>query len=132
LGDLNLGPSGAAVVIEAFANDGVSLEVCATRMHAVLARRGNGLLVPALTFPASDGRWKVVAQPVIETESLSERSIAQATWKVFERYIQERPDLWLWAYKHFKFRPASPRRNYPFYSQFHPSYEAMRGEDKPE
>jgi lauroyl/myristoyl acyltransferase len=130
LGDLNLEPSGAAVVIEAFENNGVSLEVCATRMHAVLARRGNGLLVPALTFPIGGGRWRVVAQPIIETEFLSERSIAQATWKVFERHIQERPDLWLWAYKHFKFRPANPQRKYPFYSQFHPAYEAMRGEEK--
>lgn len=130
LGDLNLDPSGAAVVVEAFDQNGVFLEVCVTRMHAVLAKRGRGLLVPALTFPLSDGRWRVVAQPVIPTESLSERSIAQATWEVFEKHIKERPDLWLWAYKHFKFRPAKPEREYPFYSQFHPEYEAMREEDK--
>jgi KDO2-lipid IV(A) lauroyltransferase len=130
LGDLNLEPSGAAVVVESFNQNGVFLEVCVTRMHAVLAKRGRGLLVPALTFPLSNGRWKVVAQPVIATESLSERSIAQATWEVFEKHIQERPDLWLWAYKHFKFRPAVPGREYPFYSQIHPAYEAMRKEDK--
>jgi lauroyl/myristoyl acyltransferase len=129
LGDLNLEPCGAAVVIQAFKREGVALEVCATRMHAVLARRGRGLLVPALTFPLGGGRWRVVAQPAIEAETLSDRALAQQTWEVFERNIVERPDLWLWAYKHFKFRPADALRPYPFYSAPHPEYEAMRAED---
>ncbi len=129
LGDLNLAPCGAAVVIEAFKRGGVPLEVCATRMHAVLAKRGRALLVPALTFPLAGGRWRVVAQPAIEAEALSDRAIAQKTWEVFEQNIRERPDLWLWAYKHFKFRPLSPARQYPFYSGPHPEYEAMREED---
>jgi KDO2-lipid IV(A) lauroyltransferase len=130
LGDLNLEPSGAAVVVEAFKTNGIPLEVCATRMHALLAKRGRALLVPALTFPLSGGRWRVVAQPVLPIESMDERDIAQATWEVFEKHIQERPDLWLWAYKHFKFQPMNPMREYPFYSQVHPAYEALRKEAK--
>ena len=129
LGDLNLEPCGAAVVIRAFEREGVALEVCATRMHAVLAKRGRALLVPALTFPLPGGRWRVVAQPAIEAEAISDRTLAQQTWEVFERNIVERPDLWLWAYKHFKFRPAAALRPYPFYSGPHPAYEVMRAED---
>jgi Kdo2-lipid IVA lauroyltransferase/acyltransferase len=129
LGDLNLEPCGAAVVIRAFNKGGIPLEVCATRMHAVLAKRGCALLVPALTFPLSGGRWRVVAQPAIEAEALSDRAIAQKTWEVFEKNITERPDLWLWAYKHFKFRPVAPARQYPFYSGPHPEYETMREEE---
>ena len=132
LGDLNLEPCGAAVVIQAFEREGVALEVCATRLHAVLAKRGRALLVPALTFPLPGGRWRVVAQAPIEAEALSDRALAQQTWEVFERNIVERPDLWLWAYKHFKFRPAVAARPYPFYSGSHPEYEAMRAEDAPE
>lgn len=128
LGDLNLEPSGAAVVIEAFSRKGIPLEVCATRMHAVLAKRGRALLVPALTYPLGQGRWKVVAQPPIDTETLSDRAVAQRTWEVFEKNIIEHPHLWLWAYKHFKFRPQAAKRPYPFYSGTHPEYEAMRGE----
>ena len=130
LGDLNLEPCGAAVVIQAFERDGVALEVCATRMHAVLAKRGRALLVPALTFPLSGGRWRVVAQPPINAEHLSDRALAQRTWEVFERNIVDRPDLWLWAYKHFKFRPAIAGRPYPYYSSTHASYETMRREDE--
>jgi lauroyl/myristoyl acyltransferase len=128
LGDLNLEPCGAAVVIETFPLEGVPLEVCVTRMHAVLAKRGHALLVPALSYPISGGRLRVVAQPVIEAENLSDRELAQKTWEVFERHIVQRPDLWLWAYKHFKFRPLEAKRRYPYYSNPHPEYEAMRGE----
>lgn len=129
LGDLNMEPCGAAVVIQSFARDGVPLEVCATRMHAVLSSRGRALLVPALTYPLGGGRWRVVAQKPLETENCSDRTIAQRTWEVFERNIMERPDLWLWAYKHFKFRPVDAPRPYPFYSGLHLAYEEMRAED---
>lgn len=132
LGDLNLEPSGAAVVVEAFHRNGVALEICTTRMHAVLAKRGRALLVPALTHPLPGGRWRVVAQPVVETEGLSERAIAQITWEIFERNITSHPERWLWAYKHFKFRPATAQREYPYYSQPHGAFEQIREEDRTE
>jgi KDO2-lipid IV(A) lauroyltransferase len=132
LGDLNLEPSGAAVVVEAFKRNGVALEISMTRMHAVLAKRGRALLVPALTHPLPGGRWKVVAQPVVETGEMSERAIAQRTWEIFERNITDHPELWLWAYKHFRYRPATAHREYPDYSGPHPQFEAIRGEDRTE
>jgi KDO2-lipid IV(A) lauroyltransferase len=132
LGDLNLEPSGAAVVVEAFKRNGVSLEISVTRMHAVLAKRGRALLVPALTHRLPDGRWRVVAQPVVETGEMSERAIAQRTWEIFERNITDHPELWLWAYKHFRYRPATADREYPYYSRPHSQFEEIRAEDRSE
>jgi lauroyl/myristoyl acyltransferase len=99
--------------------------MCAMRMHAVLAKRGNALLIPALTYMLPDGRWRVVAQPAIESDSGNERHLVQRTWEVFEAAIRERPEMWLWAYKHFKYRPLSARRTYPFYAGHTPDFDLM-------
>ena len=128
VGDLNLDPSGAAVVVEAFKRSGEGLEMCATRLHAVLAKRGNALLVPVLTMPLPGGRCRVMAQPPVEIEDGGERLLCQKTWEVFEAFILERPDLWLWAYKHFKYRPKGAVRTYPFYARTNSHFEAMREE----
>ncbi len=128
LGDLNLDPSGAAVVIEAFGTGKDALEMCTTRLHAVLAKRGNALLVPVLTLPLPGGRCRVMAQPPVNVESAGERLLSQRTWDVFEAFILERPDLWLWAYKHFRYNPKGATRPYPFYSKSNSGFEAMRDE----
>lgn len=128
VGDLNLDPSGAAAVVEAFKRDGGSLEICATRLHAVLAKRGNALLVPVLTLPLPGGRCRVMAQAPIETEEGGERLLCQKTWEVFESFIMERPELWLWPYKHFRYRPREAARRYPFYSSPNLVFEALREE----
>ncbi len=128
LGDLNLDPSKAAVVLEAFSDGNAGLEMCATRLHSVLAKRGKALLVPVLTLPLPRGRCRVMAQEPIHTDSLSEKEISQRTWDVFESFIKQRPELWLWAYKHFRYRPRSVCRKYPAYAIPEDSFEAIRGE----
>lgn len=130
LGDLNLDPSRAAVALEAFPTKDGALEMCATRLHAVLAKRGNALIVPVLTFPLSDGRCRVIAQTPIEPEGGGERFLAQRTWDVFEKAIVERPDLWLWAYKHFRYRPQNTTREHPFYSRENAHFEEIRLESR--
>lgn len=129
LGDLTLHPGRAATVISTFPRQGVPLEMCATRLHALLAKRGNALLVPVLSMPLPNGRCRVMAQLPLETEGKGERRLAQETWDVFESYIQENPHLWLWAYKHFRYRPAKPARQYPEYSCRSSEFEAMRLEE---
>lgn len=128
VGDLNLDPSGAAVVIEAFRKRGVGLEMCVSRMHAVLAKRGKALLVPVLTQPLAGGRLRVVAQPPVGEDGDSERVLCQKTWEVFESFIRQHPGLWLWPYKHFRYEPMEARRPYPFYSSLNADFEAMRKE----
>jgi KDO2-lipid IV(A) lauroyltransferase len=128
VGDLNLDPSGAAVVVEAFKTGGEGLEMCVSRLHAVLAKRGRALLVPVLTIPLAGGRCRVEAQAPIGEDGDSERVLCQKTWNVFEAFIRRHPALWLWPYKHFRYRPAEATVTYPFYASTNAHFEAMRGE----
>jgi lauroyl/myristoyl acyltransferase len=128
VGDLNLDPSGAAVAIKAFKRNNVGLEMCVSRLHGVLATRGNALLVPVLTLPLPGGRCRVMAQKPIATTEGGERLLCQRTWEVFEAFILEHPELWLWAYKHFKYKPESSMREYPFYAAPNSHFEKMREE----
>ena len=126
LGDLTLSPGRASTVIRTFPRDGVALEMCVTRLHALLAHRGNSLLVPVLSIPSPDGRCRVMAQKPIETAGKGERQLAQETWEVFESFILKNPHLWLWAYKHFRYRPMEPARDYPEYARQSVEFETMR------
>lgn len=126
LGDLNLDPSRAAVVLDTFPSPNGALEMCATRLHAVLAHRGNALILPVLTYPRPDGRCLVIAHDPVEPGTGGERVLAQKTWEVFEKSIIARPDLWLWSYKHFRYRPIRTTREYPFYSLENSEFEQIR------
>ncbi len=126
LGDLNLDPSRAAVVLDTFPSPDGALEMCATRLHAVLAHRGNALILPVLTYPQPDGRCLVIAHDPVEPGIGGERVLAQKTWEVFEKSIIARPDLWLWSYKHFRYRPIRTGREYPFYSRENSEFEQIR------
>jgi len=43
--------------------------------------------------------------------------ITQLCWNEIERSIRARPELWLWAYKQWRFRPsAETPEEYPAYS----------------
>ena len=59
--DLNLAPSQAATVIEGF-----GMKMCVPLIHAVLAQRGNAMLVPVETRPNVDGTCQVIAHPEVE------------------------------------------------------------------
>ena len=128
LGDLNLDPGGAAVVIDAFKREGAALEMCATRLHSLMTTRGNALLVPAITEPLPNGKVRVLVQPPIEAPGASDRQLAQLSWDVFERHISQHPELWLWAYKHFRIRPENTGREYPYYATPNVEFEKMREE----
>ena len=128
LGDLNLDPGGAAVVIDAFKREGAALEMCATRLHSLMTIRGNALLVPAITEPLPNGKVRVLVQPPIEAPGASDRQLAQLSWDVFERHISQHPELWLWAYKHFRIRPENTGREYPYYATPNVEFEKMREE----
>lgn len=126
LADLTLLPHQGPTVLKAFGPE--PLEICATQMHAVLAERGNALLVPVLTDPHPNGRVVVTALPPIETRDLSAPQIVQRTWDIFEKAIMAKPELWLWPYKHFRFRPRDASRAYPFYSSFSEGFDSVRKE----
>ncbi len=113
--DLNLKPSQAATVLEAFGPDG--LMMCVPLLHAVIAQRTGALLVPVETQPQPDGTCRIIAhQPVEWDATASVREIAQRCWDAFEPIIESRPELYLWPYKHFRFRPRDAKRPYPAYA----------------
>jgi lauroyl/myristoyl acyltransferase len=123
--DLNLRPSQAATIIEAF--DAPGLEMCVSFLHALLAQRAGTLLFPVETQPRPDGTCRVIAHPPIEwPEGASVQEIAQRCWDAMEPIIHARPDEWLWPYKHFRYRPKEAARAYPDYSNVSPKFEKLR------
>jgi hypothetical protein len=127
LGDLTVEPTQAAVILRAFQRDGEALEICATRMHAILAKRGSSLIVPVFSHPLPGGRYRVEAMHPLEIgEDESEESVTQRTWDILEKQIMRQPDLWLWAYKHFRYKPETALRPYPDYSREFRPFEKIR------
>ena len=119
--DLNLRPSQAATVIEGF-----GLKMCVPVLHAVLAQRINALLVPVETEPFPDGTCRITAHPgLVFPPEASFQEIAQQCWDYFEPILHRRPELWLWPYKHFRFRPKDAARPYPFYAHESPKFDKL-------
>lgn len=120
--DLNLRPTQAATII-----DGFGLEMCVPLLHAVLAERAKALLVPVETEPLPDGCCRIIAHPAVDLpEGADPREIAQRCWDVFEPIIRARPALYLWPYKHFRYRPAMTQRVYPPYANQSSKFEKLR------
>lgn len=125
--DLNLRPSQAATIIEAFGTPG--LEMCVSFLHALLAQRAGTLLFPVETVPQPDGACRVIAHPPVAwPEGASVQEIAQCCWDAMEPIIHTRPGEWLWPYKHFRYRPQDAARPYPDYANASPKFEKLRRE----
>ncbi len=120
--DLTLRPEQAAIAIETFGR-----KMSATPLHAVLAERGGALLVPVHAEPLPNGRCRVVVDPPLTVSpGATTQQIAQACWDHFEQRIRERPELWMWAYKHWRYRPrtADPEA-YPFYANVSSKFDKL-------
>ena len=119
--DLNLPPVQAATVIEGF-----GMKMCVPLLHAVLAQRANALLVPVETVPQRDGTCRVIAHPAIEFPAdAGLAAIAQRCWDAFVPILRARPELWLWPYKHFRFRPREAAHAYPDYANESGKFENL-------
>ncbi|MEI6352038.1 MAG: lysophospholipid acyltransferase family protein [Verrucomicrobiota bacterium] len=120
--DLNLRPDQAAVAIEGFGR-----KMSVTFLHAVLMQRGGAKMFPVHGEPLPDGRCRVVIdRPLTFPPDASPQQIAQLCWDHFEPRIRERPELYMWAYKHWRYRPrsASPA-DYPFYANVSSKFEKL-------
>jgi lauroyl/myristoyl acyltransferase len=113
LADLNLRPSEAATVIDTF-----GMKMCVTILHSVLAQRGRAELIPVEGLSLPDGTCRVKFHPPLPIPAAaSVQQIAQRCWDFFEPTIRKHPEHWLWAYKHWRFKPATAASQYPFYAQ---------------
>ncbi|MEO7318141.1 MAG: lysophospholipid acyltransferase family protein [Chthoniobacteraceae bacterium] len=119
--DLNLPPVQAATVIEGF-----GMKMCVPLLHAVLAQRADALLVPVETQPQPDGTCRIIAHPPIDFPAdASLAAIAQRCWDAFDPILRARPQLWLWPYKHFRFRPRETAHAYPAYANDSGKFEKL-------
>jgi lauroyl/myristoyl acyltransferase len=120
--DLNLRPDQPAVVIDAFGR-----KMCVTHLHASLAQRTGAAFLPLETEPLPGGRVRAILHPPLAVPpGATVQEITQQCWNFFEARIRERPELWMWAYKHWRYRPqdAAPE-SYPFYANTNRKFEAL-------
>lgn len=112
LTDLTIRPSKPATAIECFGR-----KTCVTSLHAELMKRTGLSVIPGICIPMPDGRYVLKGfQPLVFGPDDDEHSIAQACWDIFEPYIREHPEPWLWMYKHWRYLPAHPAASYPSYA----------------
>src|SRR5437660_2336626 len=116
--DLTLHPKMPSVVIDCF-----GLKTNVTSAHAWLNEQTGAPIIPAHTEPLPNGRYRVVFHPKIETAGRTYQQIAQACWDSFEPYVGKNPAPWLWMYKHWRYKPASADRPYPFYARLHGRFD---------
>lgn len=104
LPDLNLKPQGAAVSINVF---GISAWM--TAAHVEISRRCDAPMVLAVCEPQPDGRAVLRVLDVItasgENAHLSRTELTQMVWDRIEATVRQRPELWLWMYRHWRYRP---------------------------
>ena len=119
--DLALRLDQPGVVIDAF---GMKMHV--TFLHALLHARTGVPLVPVTNIPHADGTCTMIAHPPLTFEpGTSYQAMAQACWDFFEPFIRARPDLWLWNYKHWRYRPQEAACEYPFYAHVSKKFERV-------
>lgn len=100
--DMSIDPRLGAVPVRCF-----GLWTPMSPMASLLATRAHAALVPSFIFPTEDGRYKVVYQHSLQiAANATDQEIAQLCWNVLEGVIRERPELWMWSYKQWRFRPS--------------------------
>lgn len=116
--DLTLHPKMPSVAIDCF-----GLKTSVTSAHAWLSEQTGAPIIPAHTEPLPHGRYRVVFHPKIHTAGKNYQQIAQACWDSFEPYVRNNPAPWLWMYKHWRYKPATTDRAYPFYARPHARFD---------
>ncbi len=124
LADLTVAPDQASAVIRTF-----SLEMCVSVLHGVLALRGNALVVPTVCLSQPDGGVLLQAfEPLDIPPDATPATVAQLCWNRYEPIIRANPGLWLWPYKHFRYKPHGTTVRYPFYANEWDAFDKVRAE----
>jgi lauroyl/myristoyl acyltransferase len=126
--DLNLKPADGPVLIRCFGKYLTPV----TRLPAELALRTGAAVVPVEIIPRREGGHHLRYLPEIPiTESTTPAEITQACWDALEPGISRNPELWLWNYKHWRYRPSGPEgEGYPFYANRDPSFDRLLEESR--
>ncbi len=111
--DLNLDPREGSVVVESFGG----LLTSVTQTHAALAQRTGAAIVPVECRPNPGGTYRIIHHPPIECPPETPvRDLVQRCWNALEAGIHLHPECWMWAYKHWRFKPQGDHPRYPFYA----------------
>jgi lauroyl/myristoyl acyltransferase len=117
--DLALSLDHPGVIIDAF---GMKMHV--TFLHALLYERAHVPIVPVTNVPHADGTCTITAHPPLKfPPGATRKEITQACWDFYEPFIRARPDLWLWSYRHWRFKPENATEEYPGYAHCHWKFE---------
>lgn len=102
LTDLSLDPRHSTVAIRCF---GLWTSVSPI-LHALRERTGSKL-IPCECVPQADGAYLARYLPAVAVpQDATATEITQLCWNAIERSIRARPELWLWAYKQWRFKPS--------------------------
>lgn len=111
--DLQLSPNQPAVPMRSFGRWRP-----ATKIHAMLQRHTGLPIIPIESVPLPDGRYRTIAHdPIYFAEDATEAEIVQKCWDFFEPQVRRQPEAWLWAYRHWRFRPPAAEETYPEYAE---------------
>jgi Kdo2-lipid IVA lauroyltransferase/acyltransferase len=119
LTDLTLKISEPGVLINTF-----GFWMWTTGMHGLLQSRTGVPILPFVTVPARKGYDVRLLEPIEFSPHATPEEIAQTCWDRFEPVIREHPELWLWAYKHWRYRPPIDGDRYPFYANRNEFFDA--------
>lgn len=116
LTDLSLDPKHGTVAIRCFGLWTSSSPI----LHGLRDRTG-AKLIPCECVPQKDGTYLARYLPAVEIPpNASSAEITQLCWNEIERSIRARPELWLWAYKQWRFKPSQGNEEelarYPAYA----------------
>ena len=120
--DLSVNPAQAATIVHAF-----GLEMSASILHAVLAQRAGAIIACVDTYPQRDGSCEARVSILECPPAATLHEIAQACWDHYEPSLRREPGLWLWSYKHFRYRPRDAKAAYPFYANEWDAFDRLRG-----
>jgi Kdo2-lipid IVA lauroyltransferase/acyltransferase len=81
-----------------------------TSTLATLALRTGAAVIPVFTIPLPGGRFRVIYDTPVELPTPDDphavHNFTQRCTDVLERYVRERPDLWLWMHQRWREPPA--------------------------
>lgn len=117
LTDLSVIPQSATNAIRCFGTP-----TSATALHVELASRCGAPILAATCEPLDNGKARLRILDLFEPSSgiASNRNrramVVQRIWNCFEQVIEERPELWLWMYRHWRYGIDSAFLQFPKYA----------------
>jgi KDO2-lipid IV(A) lauroyltransferase len=106
--DFNTRPHEGAVWANYF-----GLPVLMTRAVESLASHTGAAVVACYATREADGRVRLRYREI----SAGDAGLSQACMDFCEKLVRAQPELWLWSYKRWMFRPTEEGGRYPYYSQ---------------